>query len=79
MGWQLPRIEVDGNICLRRPWPTQGYRADNVDDEYNAIRSFLYLYLSTILTWGQFNQVCKKSTASFDFEILYFERKLLMY
>jgi len=34
IGWQLPRIGVAGDICLRRPRPTQGCRAD--DDESHA-------------------------------------------
>jgi hypothetical protein len=30
----MPRIEVAGDICLRRPKPTQGCRADDdVDDD----------------------------------------------
>jgi hypothetical protein len=31
-GWRLPRIEVAGDICLMRPRPTQGYRANDDDD-----------------------------------------------
>jgi len=33
-GAGVPRIEIAGDICLRRPRPTQGCRADdyNVDD-----------------------------------------------
>jgi len=27
------RIEEDGDICLRRPRPTQGRRADDDDDD----------------------------------------------
>lgn len=30
-GWQLPRIEVDGNVCLRRPRPNQDCRSDDGD------------------------------------------------
>ena len=29
----MPRIEVAGDICLRRPGPTQGCRADDDDDD----------------------------------------------
>jgi len=29
----MPRIEVAGDICLRRPKPTQGCRTDDDDDE----------------------------------------------
>jgi hypothetical protein len=34
IGGQIPRIDVAGNICLRRPRPTQGCRADFDDDEF---------------------------------------------
>jgi len=33
IGWQMPRIQVAGNVCLSRPWPTQGHRADDDGDE----------------------------------------------
>jgi len=29
----MPRTEVAGDICLRRPRPTQGCRADDEDDD----------------------------------------------
>jgi hypothetical protein len=29
----MPRIEVAGDICLRRPRPTQGCRANDDDDD----------------------------------------------
>jgi hypothetical protein len=32
-GGRMPRIEVAGDICLRRPRSTQGYRADDVDTD----------------------------------------------
>jgi hypothetical protein len=32
IGGQMPRIEVAGNICLKRPRPTQGCGADDDDD-----------------------------------------------
>jgi hypothetical protein len=32
-GWQMPRIEVNGDICLRKPRPTQGCRANDNDDD----------------------------------------------
>ena len=32
IGAPMPRIEVAGDICLRRPRPTQGCRADDDDD-----------------------------------------------
>jgi hypothetical protein len=36
-GW-MPRIEIAGNICLRRPRPTQGSTAnDGDDDDINII------------------------------------------
>jgi len=31
--WQMPRIEIGGDICLRRPRPTQGCRADDDDTD----------------------------------------------
>ena len=31
IGWQLPRIEVAGNVCLRRPQPNQDCRSDDSD------------------------------------------------
>jgi hypothetical protein len=31
IGGHMPRIEDAGNICLRRPRPTQGCRADDDD------------------------------------------------
>ena len=33
IGWRQPRIEVAGDICLRRPRPTQGCRAGDDDDD----------------------------------------------
>jgi hypothetical protein len=34
IGGRMPRMEVAGDICLRRPRPTQGCRADDdVDDD----------------------------------------------
>jgi len=43
IGWQMPRIETAGNICLRRPRPTQGCRAaaaadDDDDDDDDIIK-----------------------------------------
>jgi hypothetical protein len=32
IGGQILRIEIAGDICLRRPRPTQGFRADDDDD-----------------------------------------------
>jgi len=32
-GWRIPRIEVSGDICLRRPRPTQGHTDDDDDDD----------------------------------------------
>jgi hypothetical protein len=31
IGWRLPRKEVAGDICLRRPRPNQDCRADDED------------------------------------------------
>jgi hypothetical protein len=33
IGGRLPRIEVAGEICLRRPRPTQGCRVGDDDDD----------------------------------------------
>jgi len=33
IGGRMPRIEVAGDIYLRRPRPTQGCRADDDDDD----------------------------------------------
>ena len=38
--WRLPRIEVAGDICLRRPRPTEGCRVDD-DDEGDEHLSYL--------------------------------------
>jgi hypothetical protein len=37
IGWWLARIEVTGNICFRRPRPTQGCRADDDYDERSVV------------------------------------------
>jgi hypothetical protein len=36
----MSRIEIAGDICLRRPKPTQGCRADDDDDDDGAVTSF---------------------------------------
>jgi hypothetical protein len=41
IGGRVPRIEVSGDICLRRPKPNQGCRADDDDDDDD------YYYLSS--------------------------------
>ena len=33
MGGRMSRIEVAGDICLRKPRPTQSCRADDGDDD----------------------------------------------
>jgi len=33
IGGRMPRIEVAGDICLRRPGPTEGCRANDDDDD----------------------------------------------
>jgi len=33
IGWRIPRIDVAGDICLSRPRPTQGCRANDDDDD----------------------------------------------
>jgi hypothetical protein len=39
MGTRMPRIEVAGDICLRRPRPTQGCRADHNYDDVDYLSS----------------------------------------
>jgi len=34
IGWRLRRVEIAGDIGLRRPRPTQGCRADDDDDRF---------------------------------------------
>jgi len=36
IGWQMPRIEVTGDTCLRSPRPTQGCRTDDDDNIQGA-------------------------------------------
>jgi hypothetical protein len=33
IGRQMAKLEVVGDICLKRPRPTQGCRADDDDDD----------------------------------------------
>ena len=33
IAWRLPSTEVAGDICLKRPRPTEGCRADDDDDD----------------------------------------------
>jgi len=40
IGGRMPRIEVAGDICLRRPRPTQCCRVDDDDENPNACRTF---------------------------------------
>jgi hypothetical protein len=40
IGGQMPRIEDAGDICLRRPRPTQGCRAD--DDDFSPLTTLLF-------------------------------------
>jgi hypothetical protein len=42
----MPRIEVAGDICLRRPRPTQGCRGDDYDnDDDDENLSFIILQI----------------------------------
>jgi hypothetical protein len=43
----MPRIEVAGDICLRRPRPTQGCRGydDDDDDDDDENLSFIILQI----------------------------------
>jgi len=38
----MPRIEVAGDICLRRPRPTLGCRTDDDDDDYYYYYYYYY-------------------------------------
>jgi len=40
IGGRMPRIEVAGDICLRRPRPAQACRADDDDDEEDRNSQF---------------------------------------
>jgi hypothetical protein len=35
-GWRIPMIEVGGDICLKRPRPTQGCRTDDDNDHFEV-------------------------------------------
>jgi hypothetical protein len=37
-GWRLPRIAVAGDICFKRPKPTQSCRADDDYDDDKEMR-----------------------------------------
>jgi len=41
IGGQMPRIEDAGDICLKRPRPTQGCRADDDDDDDESLNNLL--------------------------------------
>jgi hypothetical protein len=47
----MPRIEVAGDICLRRPRTTQGCRADDDDDDDDD-RESVYITSVTALSWA---------------------------
>jgi hypothetical protein len=46
----MPRIEVAGDICLRRPRTTQGCRADDDDDNDDDDRESVYMTSVTALS-----------------------------
>jgi hypothetical protein len=48
IGGQMPRIEDTGDICLRRPRPTQGCRAD--DDDLSPLTTLLFRQNITVFT-----------------------------
>jgi len=39
IGGRMPRIENARDICLSRPRPTQGYGANDDDDDYDDVNS----------------------------------------
>jgi len=41
--WWMPRIDVAGDICLRRSRPTQSCRADDDDDDDDDILYFNFV------------------------------------
>jgi hypothetical protein len=43
IGGRMARIEADGDICLRRPRPTQDCRVDDDDDDNINIISNKFL------------------------------------
>jgi len=45
-GWRIPRIEVGGHICLRRPRLTQGCRADDDVDDDEGYEDVEWTYLA---------------------------------
>ena len=48
-GWQMPRIEIAGNIFLRRPRFTPGCRADDDDDDVTK-RSLKIIFIEKIVS-----------------------------
>jgi hypothetical protein len=47
----MPRIEVTADICLRRPRPTQGYRADDDDDDDDVLLTNRAFWDMTLCRW----------------------------
>jgi len=45
IGWQMPRIEIAGDICLRRPRPTQGCRANDDDGDDDVSKKVIRVSL----------------------------------
>jgi len=43
-GWWIPRIEVAGDICLRKPRPTQGHTDDDDDKTFIRICKNLFKF-----------------------------------
>ena len=48
IGGRMPRIEEDGDICLRRPRPTQSLRAD--DNDLSPLSTLLFRQNITVFT-----------------------------
>jgi hypothetical protein len=45
---RMPKIEVTGDICLRRPRPFQGCRADDDDDNDSVPAEYICVFCSVI-------------------------------
>jgi hypothetical protein len=50
IGWQLCRIDITGNICLRRLRPTQGCTADDDDDNNDMIIIIIIIILIMVFS-----------------------------
>jgi hypothetical protein len=49
----MPKIEDAGNICSRRPRPTQGCRVDDDDDDDDDVGVMANTYIQNLLSENQ--------------------------